>query len=150
MTYDEILLASDRSDAADAATGHALQIAEKFDATLHVVYVLKTGEPSIDSEDTAEHPELKDRRDQALNAPTDRADRVGVTATTATVRGAPSDALVAYARENEIDLIVIGTHGRSGLDRIIVGSVAEHVVRNAPAPVITVRPDQGDAIGEAH
>ena len=148
MTYDKILLASDGSDAADAATGHALRIAENFDTTLHVVHVLKTGEPSVDVDDTAEHPELKDRRDRALNSPTDRADRAGVTATTAAVRGPPSDALVAYARENGIDLIVIGTHGRSGLDRIVVGSVAEHVVRNAPAPVVTVRPDQADAIGE--
>lgn len=148
MTYDEILLASDASDAAEAATGHALRLAEKFDARLHVVYVLDVAEPSPDLDDTAEHPELKAKRERAFNGPTERAERVGVTVTTAGVRGSPSDALVAYANEEDIDLIVMGTHGRSGLDRILVGSVAEHVVRNAPAPVVTVRPDQKDSIGE--
>lgn len=148
MTYDEILLASDGSDAAEAAIGHALRIADKFDSTLHVVYVLKTGELSPDVNDAAEHPELRDKRDRALNTPTERAERAGVTATTAAVRGSPSDALLRYAREEGIDLIVMGTHGRSGLDRIFMGSVAEHVVRNAPAPVVTIRPDQKDGIEE--
>lgn len=148
MTYDEILLASDGSEAAEAATDHALRLAENFDATLRVVYVLDVGEPSPDLDDTAEHPELRDKRERALNHPAERAERAGVTATTDAVRGPPSDALVTYAREEGLDLIVMGTHGRSGLDRVLVGSVAEHVVRNAPVPVVTVRPDQKDAVGE--
>lgn len=145
MTYDDILLASDGSDAADAAADHAVRLAEAFDATLHVVYVLDVAEPSLDVDDSAEHPELQARRERALEDPADRAERAGVTVQTVGVRGSPSDALVGYAREEDVDLVVTGTHGRSGLDRIIVGSVAEHVVRNAPAPVVTVRPGQHDA-----
>lgn len=142
MTYDDILLASDGSEAADAATGHALQLAETFEAILHVVYVLDFAEQSPDSDDSAEHPELKAKRERALEHPVERAERAGVSVTTATVRGTPSDALVSYAREEEVDIVVMGTHGRSGFDRLLVGSAAEHVVRNAPAPVVTVRPDQ--------
>ncbi|MEF8813131.1 MAG: universal stress protein [Halovenus sp.] len=148
MTYDEILLASDGSDAAEAAADHALRLAEAFDSTLHIVYILNVAEPSPDVDDSAEHPELRAKRERALEYPSDRAGRADVSVTTAAVRGSPSDALVTYASEEEIDLIVMGTHGRGGLDRLLVGSVAEHVVRNAPAPVVTVRPDQRDAIRE--
>lgn len=49
--------------------------------------------------------------------------------------------IIDYARENEIDLIVIGTHGRSGLMHILMGSVAERIVRKAPCPVLTVKPE---------
>lgn len=87
MTYDEIRLASDGSDATEAATGHALRMAERFDATLHVVYVLKLGEPSPDVDDAAEHPELRDKRDRALTAASERAERAGITAMTAAVCG---------------------------------------------------------------
>lgn len=142
MTYDEILLASDGTDAAEAATDHALLLAENFNATLHVVYVLDVAEQSPDIDDTAEHPELKAKRERALEYPAERAESAGITVTGVTMRGSPSDALVTYAGEEEIDIIVMGTHGRSGLDRLLTGSVAEHVVRHAPAPVVTVRPGQ--------
>lgn len=56
------------------------------------------------------------------------------------VRGQPLDEIVAYAKENEIDLIVMTTHGRSGLTRMLLGSVAEHVIRHAPCPVLTLKP----------
>jgi nucleotide-binding universal stress UspA family protein len=55
------------------------------------------------------------------------------------VRGQPADAIVRFAQERDIDLIVMGTHGRSGLQHVFLGSVAEKVVRQAPCPVLTVR-----------
>jgi universal stress protein A len=62
---------------------------------------------------------------------------------TAVVLGRPFIEIIRYARENEIDLIVIATHGRSGLKHVLMGSVAEKVVRKAPCPVLTIRhPDQ--------
>jgi nucleotide-binding universal stress UspA family protein len=146
MTYDEILLASDGSDAAEAATDHALLLAEAFDAKLHVIYVLDVAEPSQDVDDSAEHPDLKAKRERALEYPVEQAERADITVTSVTMRGSPSDALVTYAGQEDIDLIVMGTHGRSGFDRLLVGSVAERVVRNAPAPVVTVRPDQKGGI----
>lgn len=66
MTYNEVLLASDGSAAVEAATDHALRFAQAFDATLHVVYVLDVAEQSPDFDDSAEHPEIKGKREQAL------------------------------------------------------------------------------------
>nr|WP_306060130.1 universal stress protein [Natronococcus sp. AD5] len=54
-------------------------------------------------------------------------------------KGEPSQEILAYSEENDIDVIVGGTHGRSGLDHVTIGSVAERVVRGAPIPVLTVR-----------
>jgi nucleotide-binding universal stress UspA family protein len=151
MSYDEILLASDGSDAAVAAVEHALSLAEAFDATLHVVYVLDVAEHAPGQHDEGEHPKLVEAREDALEGPLERAEAAGVDATSVAVRrggGDVGDALVAYADEHDVDLVVTGTHARSGLDRLIVGSVAEHLVRTAPVPVVTVRPDQPDAGGE--
>jgi nucleotide-binding universal stress UspA family protein len=57
------------------------------------------------------------------------------------VEGSPKEAIVRYARTQEIDLIVLATHGRTGLAHLLIGSVAENVVRTAPCPVLTVRPE---------
>ena len=62
---------------------------------------------------------------------------------TRVLRGVPYEEILKFARENGVDLIVMGTHGRSGLDRVIFGSTAEKVVRNAECPVLTVRSQKG-------
>lgn len=63
----------------------------------------------------------------------------GVLTETAAVRGHPAEEVVAFAERNKVDLIVMGTHGHTGLARLLMGSVAEHVLRHAPCPVLTVR-----------
>jgi universal stress protein A len=65
----------------------------------------------------------------------------GRTVIQAVVEGSPKVEIIRYARKQEIDLIVLSTHGRTGLAHIIIGSVAESVVRTAPCPVLTVRPE---------
>lgn len=141
MTYDDILFASDDTDASEAALDHALRFADAFDATLHVVYVLDVAEPPPGFDDPGENPEHRAKRRRALNDPTQRAEQAGIDVTTAAAQGGDTgDTILAYAREHDIDLVVMGTHGRSGLDRLLVGSVAEHVVRNAPVPVVTAHP----------
>lgn len=57
----------------------------------------------------------------------------------AILRGVPYEEILKFVDKNNIDMIVIGTHGRKGLDRVLFGSTAERVVRNAPCPVLTVR-----------
>ena len=59
----------------------------------------------------------------------------------AVVEGSPKVEIVRYARQHDVDVIVLATHGRSGLAHVIIGSVAECVVRAAPCPVLTVRPE---------
>jgi nucleotide-binding universal stress UspA family protein len=63
---------------------------------------------------------------------------------TQVVEGNPSEEILAYATEHGIDLITMGTHGRSGLDRVVMGSVAERVVRRSSVPVLTVRGEWSD------
>src|SRR5438046_326022 len=63
----------------------------------------------------------------------------GVSTTTAVLPGVPANTIVEAARTERADLIVLGTHGRTGLERVLLGSVAERVVRNAPCAVLTVR-----------
>jgi len=62
---------------------------------------------------------------------------------TTTVEGSPAREIVDHAASIGADLVVMGTHGRSGVDRLLLGSVAERVVRSSPVPVLTVRVDAG-------
>lgn len=150
MTYDDILLASDGTEASAAAIDHALRFADAFDASLHIVYVLDVAEFPPRAEDPGENPELTAKRERALADPAQRAKEAGIDVTSVAIRGEGggiSDTIVAYAREHEIGFIVMGTHGRSGLDRLLVGSVAEEVIRTAPVSVFTVRPDTQNSGG---
>jgi nucleotide-binding universal stress UspA family protein len=74
-----------------------------------------------------------------LTALVARARRAGVRATALLLDGAPHEQILRAARRARADLIVIGTHGRSGLSKVLLGSVAERVIRLAPGPVLTVR-----------
>jgi nucleotide-binding universal stress UspA family protein len=73
--------------------------------------------------------------------------RDGVTLSTQVVEGKPAEMLLDLAERNEVDLIVTGTHGRTGLDRLILGSVAEHLVRMAHASVLVVKPQESKKTG---
>ena len=68
--------------------------------------------------------------------------RAGLDVEHVILRGMPFLEIIRYAKANEVDLIVIGTHGRSGMEHIIFGSTAEKVVRKAPCPVLSVKPAQ--------
>jgi len=141
MTHDRILIATDNSDPAQRATAEAITLAEAFDATLYALYVLETAEPPPWFEDPALEPGVDTNAGQALHGVVSEASDRNIESDvmTAIVRGQTAPAILRYADENDIDLIVIGTHGRTGLDRLVVGSVAEHVVREASVPVVTVQ-----------
>ncbi len=141
MTHDRILIATDNSEPADQATAEALTLAEAFDSALYAVYVLDTAESPPRHDDLAAESGLETKAGQALNgvisAAAERDFEQEVV--TAVVRGQTSPAILEYADAHDIDLIVIGTHGRGGLDRVVIGSVAEQIVRESPVPVLTVR-----------
>jgi nucleotide-binding universal stress UspA family protein len=131
--YDRILLPTDGSDAARAAAEAAVAVAERFGAELAVVHVATPGE-----RDDGTTPGRR-----ALDDVERRATAAGVEATTAVVegRGRVSGTLLDYADECGADCIVMGTRGRTGLDRMLLGSVAERTLRNAAVPVFTVHED---------
>ncbi len=150
-----ILVATDFSDASEAALTYGRALATQFDATLHVLHVCENvltralgGEAYIavfpdiqrDVEETAR------RQLDAIvmnNDPAPTALRVKPALLTSNT---PAMAIVGYAAESGIDLIVMGTHGRGAVAHLLMGSVAERVVRTAPCPVLTVRRPEHDFV----
>ncbi|WP_254545869.1 universal stress protein [Halomarina pelagica] len=139
-TLERILLPTDGSDGAAVATEHALAVADRFDAELVVLNVVD--ERSLDL-GLGEDP-LRERGDAIVAAAVERADAAGVPATGEVTVGVPDRAIREYAAARGIDLVVIGTHGRTGVRRYLLGSVTERVVRLSDAPVLTVRPSDDD------
>jgi nucleotide-binding universal stress UspA family protein len=142
-SHDRILVPTDGSDGVERATDHATEEAATHDATTHGRYVLSTDsyaglamESSWDSADRLlrENAKAAVARIHGLADEKDAAVRVE----TVTVEGKPSREIVRHSENEGCDLIVIGTHGRGGIDRLLLGSVAENVIRASSIPVTTV------------
>ena len=136
--YQNILLATDGSENARQASDHAIELADQLGAKLHVLSVSEDGPQAADKQDelrTDHEAEAAEAVEETERAAADR----GVETSTVVRHGVPQEQIVDVAETNAIDLIVMGTHGREGLDHLVTGSVAEEVVRNSPVPVVTVR-----------
>jgi nucleotide-binding universal stress UspA family protein len=145
--YDDILVPTDGSEGTDKAAEHALDIAEKYDATAHVVYVVNTSAYSTlpaDSNWESITAALEDEGKEATGEIVERMHDADVDAVPSVEEGIPHKTILEYADNNDIDLIVMGTHGKSGLDRLLLGSVTEKVVRASEVPVLTVRMVDGE------
>lgn len=140
--YDHILLPTDGSESMESVIDHAVDLATVHDATLHAVYVANTASLSdLPMESSWENVSsaLRKQGEVAIEAVEAHAGELLVESTI--LEGSPSREITRYADENDIDVIVMGTHGRSGVDRLLLGSVAERVLRSSPVPVLTVRLD---------
>ncbi|WP_132058694.1 universal stress protein [Halorussus amylolyticus] len=144
--YERILVPTDGSDAVGPAVAHAIDLAKTYDAELHVLNAVNLEPAAFENGSTVVDRLEKAGRD-ATDAVTERAESEGLDRVTADVtNGEPHTAILDYTADNDIDLVVMGTHGRTGLDRHLLGSVTEKAVRTADAPVLTVRkPDSDDA-----
>lgn len=118
----EILFATDFSSSCETAARVAKEYAVSLGARLHVLHVVADQQDSVAAEMSKLVEEIGD----------------GVEVVTATAYGAPAEEIVRYAKHHAVDLIVLGAHGRSGVTRALLGSVAERVARIAPCPVLTV------------
>jgi universal stress protein A len=140
------LLPTDFSNYSAAATKYACEMATKFDAELHILHTLEThltptpgfgmgmALPNYMSESrAAAEKSLVDVLDPKWVA--------GRKVIRVVLEGSPKLEFIQYARNQNIDLIVLATHGQTGLRHVIMGSVAETIVRTAPCPVLTVRPE---------
>lgn len=144
LNLHSILCPTDFSEFSEKSIEYACELAEKFHAELHLLNVLQdydavapgTGEVSPFTDWL---PELrKQSQEQLAKIPgPEWTAKLPVHRTTQV--GAPIDEIVKYAKEHNIDLIVQGTHGRRGVKHMLLGSVAENIVRYAPCPVLTVR-----------
>ena len=147
--YSTILVPTDGSAGADAALEEAIDLAAAFDATVHSLYVADTSaaQPETGYVDIVESFERIG--EETTTEAVDQAERAGVEAVGAVRTGLPHRTILDYAEEAGADLIVMGTHGRTGLERYLLGSVTEKVVRTADAPVLTIRaPENVDAEDE--
>ncbi|MGA9403270.1 universal stress protein [Haladaptatus sp.] len=142
--YDNILVPTDGSESAMEATDNAIELAEAFDAMIHAVYVVDIGAMWADAYEGNVLHDLESRGRKAVGRVRERAEDAGVDITDEVVTGgSPYRVILDYVDENDIDCIVMGTHGRRGLEHYLLGSVAERVVRLADVPVMTVHgPDE--------
>ena len=140
MLARTILVPIDFSSNAERALDYACELAATLGATVHLVHALGAALPELNvalSEQMLRS--LTDGSKLALDQLADaRRDKANI-GKVLVVPGDARDAILATANELGVDLIVMGTHGRRGLSRMVVGSVAENVVRRAPCPVLTLR-----------
>jgi nucleotide-binding universal stress UspA family protein len=145
-SLNRILVPTDFSETADVALCYAKQLATKMGASLHLLHVFTDpyAVAACAAEVYAAVPaEARERAlDEARQRLLERLDIIEeqqFRATRGMLRGLTAPQIVAYAANQDIDLIVMGTHGRRGVAHLLLGSVAEHVVRIATCPVLTVR-----------
>ncbi|WP_324760620.1 universal stress protein [Haloarcula sp. GH36] len=137
--YETILIPTDGSPASTAAAGHGLALAATLDATVHTLSVV---------DDTSLGPDVRSAipTDERERLATEAVENVDAEATeyalsnvhTYVEHGSPAEVLKEHIETNDIHAVVMGSSGRRGVDRILLGSVAEKTVRSAPVPVITV------------
>ena len=138
--FTRILVATDGSEKNRAAVEEALRIGRACGSPVHAVYVadISTLESASGDVVIGDTWDLVQREaEETLARVRDRAE--GVQLETVILEGKPAAEVVRYAREKEIDLIVIGTQGKQGIERILLGSVAENIIRNAPSRVLVVK-----------
>lgn len=145
--FTRILVPTDFSEPSDAALQYARMLAREFGASLHLLHVFQPPLhlASVVSTEVyladafAIQAELMEQAKNRLAERVTTGDRERYGASAEIVTGQTASTIVKYATERHMDLIVMGTHGRGGMSHVLLGSVAERVVRTAPCPVLTVR-----------
>jgi nucleotide-binding universal stress UspA family protein len=145
-----ILVPTDFSECSDAAVKYGSALANAFGATLHLLNVVQdpyTMPYGADGFMAPAHDLLGEWREEA-NRRVEASVPAGLESRTVTATrvGSACPEIVRYAIDRQIDLIVLGTHGRGAIGHVLLGSVAERVVRSAPCPVLTVRHPQREFV----
>jgi len=141
--YERVLVRTDGSEEVTAAIEHGVAVAARFGATVHALSVVDVGAltgandagPGVSRVAEA----LTEGCEDAVAAVAERCESCGVDVVTEVAQGSPRHAIGDYVENEGIDLAAMGTHDRTGLERYLVGSVTERVVRTSDAPVLTVR-----------
>jgi len=140
--YETILVPTDGSSQSDAALDHAAALAHHHDATIHILYVADTNRDSLTAQGGEVVDALELEGDRITSEAVERVEP-GVDVVDTVEAGDPVETILDYATSVGADLVVMGTHGRRGLDRYLLGSTTERVVRLSSIPVLTVREDDG-------
>ncbi|MDP3103859.1 MAG: universal stress protein [Candidatus Methanoperedens sp.] len=140
--YKKILIATDGSEYTKNSIDYGIELAKNTQAALHVLYVIDTAAFAsipMDAAWESMYELLKKEGDEATRYAAEKAEAEGLTVEKLTVEGHPAEEIIKYAEKNSVNIIVMGTLGKSGLDRFLLGSVAEKVVRASKIPVLIVR-----------
>jgi nucleotide-binding universal stress UspA family protein len=149
-----ICVATDFSAPANRAFQYGLVFARQFGAELHLLHVIEDVIPTVPEPGLAMLPtqeimnSLRKASEEGMNKLAAGQDVQGVALRQAVREGVPFREICDYAKREAIDLVVVGTHGRAGLTHLLLGSVAERVVRSAPCPVLTIHSDEHEFIKE--
>jgi len=148
IKLSRILHPTDLSECSSQALEYATALAGQFGAELHLLHVIPdpvvtVAPPIAGFMPKGYQEEIRKHFEQELNK---LVEDQNLTARTGVVEGTPFVEIIRYAREQEIDLVVMGTHGRSGLVTLLIGSVAENVVRKSHCPVLTVHPEKHEYV----
>jgi nucleotide-binding universal stress UspA family protein len=145
IKISNVLVATDFGEASVAALAYGREFARTFGAKLHVMHVVANptmfvGPEAVGVDFARVQADLETAGQQALDRVVTAEDRQQLRAVTVVRNGSsPAMEIARYAGEEQVDVIVIGTHGRGPMAHLLMGSVAEKVVRVAPCPVLTVR-----------
>lgn len=134
--YSRILVPTDGSKGSEVALEHAESLAEKYGAEVHLLYVADVRTQNTGNLIPNLMGELEQTGQEAVEEMKEKLGDLNIK--TEVRRGIPHREINDYAGEEDIDLIVMGTHGRTGLDRVLLGSVTEKIVRTSKIPVMTV------------
>lgn len=150
ISIKNILCPIDYSVYSEKALKYAIEFAEKYNAKLYLMHVLDIRiyditDPELYNVNVIDKEtinKLRERLHKCISEDT----RKNIEVETIVIEGVPFAEIIKKARECKVDLIVLGTHGRTGLSHAIMGSVAEKVVRKAPCPVLTIRHPEHDFV----
>ncbi|KAB1187457.1 MULTISPECIES: universal stress protein [Haloferax] len=136
--YDAILFPTDGSEGSERAREHALALAADQHATLHVLNVVEATAPGASLHELVAD-NLRELGEGIVSEVAEMGTDRGIDVETTVVEGDPARTIVAYAESNDIDVIVMPTHGRPELTKAIVGSVTDKVIRTGDVPVTVVK-----------
>ncbi len=145
-TLGKLLLATDLSEASSSATEEAFELALRLGASLLIVSVIDPGSLLLPGgRFRARVDQVRERREQLAQELVERGRRDGLVVSFLIWTGDPGDMIVSAAEAERVDMVLVGSHGRGAVGRLLLGSVSEHVVRNAPCPVLVCRPRETPA-----
>jgi nucleotide-binding universal stress UspA family protein len=157
ITLRNIVVATDFSEQSETALAYGREMARTFGATLHLVHVVGHISSAVYGAEAyiVSVPELQDEVEDAARKQLsalliDNDEKPAPARSVLITSNSPAAAIVEYATRAHVDLIISGTHGRGGVAHLLMGSVAERLVRTAPCPVLTVRtPVHGFVVPDA-
>jgi len=135
-----ILVATDLGPVSEAAVNQAIALAARLRARLLVISVIESRHLGNAGGLGARFDQVRDKREQGAGRIVERGRQAGVSVRFLVWEGEAGEAILDAASAEGVDMIVVGTRGRGGMERLLMGSVSEHVVRHASVPVLVVRP----------